>query len=150
MLAVEYEVLFDLVDIVEHLDTAVQVTRVPQILKALRPVVLNFLLALRLSADRFAGLTTLLEQEVLVLLLKGHPNVPLFDYGYLLRGLLVDFVGLAHSGECCLDFKVDVGMALVNVHTDLEILNESDQHRSVHVVYIHLVREHLGERLQRG
>lgn len=67
-----------------------------------------------------------------------------------MRGLLVDFVGLAHSGECCLDFKVDVGMALVNVHTDLEILNESDQHRSVHVVYIHLVREHLGERLQRG
>ena len=69
MLAVEYEVFFDLVDIVEHLDTAVQITRVPQILKALRPVVLDFLLALRLSADRFVGLTTLLEQEVLILLL---------------------------------------------------------------------------------
>ena len=41
-------------------------------------------------------------------------------------GLLIDFVGLEHSGECYLDFKVDVRMALVNVHTDLEILYESN------------------------
>lgn len=54
VLTVEDEVLSDLVDIVKHLNAAVQVTRVPQILEALSPIILNFLLVLGLGADHFA------------------------------------------------------------------------------------------------
>lgn len=36
----------------------------------------------------------------------------------------------------------------MNVHADLEIFDECDQHRSIHIVYIHLVSEHFGELFQ--
>ena len=61
VLTVEYEVLFDLVYIEEHLDTAVQITRVSQILEALILVVFNFLHTLGLGTDCFIRLATLLK-----------------------------------------------------------------------------------------
>lgn len=61
VLPIKNEVLFDLVDIEEHLNTAVQITRVSQILKALDPVVFNFLATLGIPTDCFIGLAALLK-----------------------------------------------------------------------------------------